>query len=205
MRRGATALLGVASLLLLTGCLDVTATLDMENDGSGRLELEYRLGRELYEMGVFDEESAYVPIPVHREDYERAVAGVDGVELERYQIERSESEVVVRSAVRFADLDALNAYYSPGQERIRLDEAGGGRTLVVDLHPDEAGDLDPQTRSFAEGYLSDYYVTFKISAPGAIESAENVAVGDAKDRAEGRFSLASLFTGAAPRNVSVSW
>lgn len=203
--RVAVAVLGVGVLLILSGCLDITATLDLENDGSGRLELEYRLGRDLYEMGVFDEESAYVPIPIHREDYERAVNDVEGVELARYQIERSEKEIVVTSAIRFETLDALNAYYSPGAQRIRIDQANGTRKLVVDLHPDEAGDLDAETRSFAESYLSDHYVTIRLQAPGAIESSENVTVGEAGDRAEGRFSLASLFTGDAPRNVSVSW
>jgi hypothetical protein len=204
-RRAGLSVLGMAVVLLLTGCLDLTATLDMKDDGSGRFELEYRLSRELFEMGVFDQESSFVPIPIHREDFENAVARVDGVRLDRYQIERSEGEVVVRSAVRFDNLDALNAYYSPGEERIRVKEANGTRRLVLDLHPDEAGELDPETRSFAESYLSEHYVTLQLRAPRAIQSAENATIGDGGDSAHARFSLASLFTGDAPKNVSVIW
>jgi hypothetical protein len=205
VRRAGVSVLGIAVVFLLTGCLDLTATLDMKDDGSGRFELEYRLDRDLFEMGVFDQESSFVPIPIHREDFEKAVARVDGVRLDRYRIERSESEVVVRSAVRFDSLDALNAYYNPGEERIRLNEANGTRTLVLDLHPDKAGDLDPETRAFAESYLSEHYLTVRLRAPSAIQSAENATVGDGGDWAQARFSLASLFTGDAPKSLSAIW
>lgn len=196
---------GLGAVMLLTGCLDVTATIELNEDGSGRFDLEYRLSTDVYEMGVFDENSSFVPVPVHEEDLRRAAEAADGVEMRDYSRQRSNEEVLIRTSVAFDSLEALNAYYSPGEERIRLREAGGGRQLQVDLHPGDVGELDEETRSFAEAYLSEYTVAVRVRPPGRVTAAQAMEVADNGRSATATVSLAELFTGTAPQTVSVDW
>ncbi len=203
--RLAAAVIGLGAALLLSGCLDVTATIELNEDGSGRFDLEYRLSTDVYEMGVFDEESSFVPVPVHEEDLRRAAEAVDGVEMRDYSLQRSDEEVLIRSSIAFDSLAALNAYYSPGEERIRLGEDGGRRQLQVDLHPGDVGELDEETRSFAEAYLSEYTVAVRVRPPGRVTTAQAMEVAENGRSATAAVSLAELFTGTAPQTVSVDW
>lgn len=202
-------LLLMGTALLLTGCLDLSAELEMNEDGSGRFELEYRLSPESYEMAVFDRESSYVPVPIHEDDLRRVAAGIDGLALRDYRLQRGENEFVVTAALRFDDLEALNRFYSPGEERIRFEQAAGTNgadtRLTVELHPGAVGELDEDTRSFAETYLQDYRMEMRITVPEPIRGRENLSSGDDERSAGISASLGELFTGDAPQRVWLEW
>ncbi|MFW5728498.1 MAG: hypothetical protein ACOCYG_02440 [Spirochaetota bacterium] len=205
LRRLTAVVPGFAVVLLLAGCLDATATIELQEDGSGRFELEYRLSTDVYEMGVFDRDSPFVAVPIHRDDLRRAAEGVDGVEMRDYTLRRSDGEVLIRTSVSFDSLDALNAYYSPGEERIRLGESNGRQRLLVDLHPGDVGELDAETRSFADAYLSEYTVELRVRPPSNVGAAEAMEIVENGRSATAGVTLAELFTGRAPQTVSVEW
>jgi hypothetical protein len=195
----------LVAVLLLSGCVDLTARMELNGDGSGTLQLKYRLSSELWEMGVFDQGSSYVPVPLHEEDFRRVVAGMDGLELSSYRIERNETEVRIRSRIAFESIDALNRYYSPGEQRIRLEGSDAGHRFTIDLHPGVDAALDEQTRSFAETYLSDYHIRIEVQTPETIRDLGDFSAAEGGREASVSVPLSRLFTGDARRSVALEW
>ncbi len=198
-------LLAAGVVFLVSGCIDLTADMELNTDGSGILRMEYRLARELYEMGVFDQGSSYVPVPLHEEDFRSVETRTEGLSLDRYRIERNDVEVRIRTRIAFEDLDALNNYYSPGEERIRLETIGNQRRLTVDLHPGATGPVDDQTREFAESYLKDFAIRIAVEAPANIQSFDGFDGGESSRKAQISLPLSRLFTGDARQSVSLEW
>ena len=66
------------AVVLLVSCVDVESHLSLRGDGSGTLVLAYRISRQLADLGQAAGEPPSVPLPVQREDFQRALRGVPG-------------------------------------------------------------------------------------------------------------------------------
>lgn len=155
-------LLLLTSVLLLASCVDIETRLALRGDGSGSLVLAYRVSRQLADLGRTAADAPAVPLPVEREDFQRAVAGVQGVRLASFSRSQNELEVSIRAEIAFRSLEDLARVESLREMQIRVENDGDRHTLrmLVAAAAEEppAGDSVAMVDQVFEGRALTYVV-----------------------------------------------
>ncbi len=158
----------------LSSCLSTETTVTLRENGSGTVDFVYRIDREAWETGVFDDSDAARPIPVGRRDFDRAVLQIDGLRLRSHRISRGDDLVTVSARIDFAHLDALRALLGAVSLEVRLSEEDGLWRQVV-----AEGRGAPQAQELARS-LEGYELRFELRPPRPVVSAGGQTVAGAR-------------------------
>lgn len=192
--------ISLGAAILLTGCLDVTTEITLQDDSSGELRLHYEIPADHFYMGVFDRESSYVPIPVTRADFERTAAAVDGATLRSYSRSEGDDTVTIDGRLGFDSIGTLNRLYGSDGGDIRIERDGNGTRYSQPLFP-ETGAISEQSRAFFEAYGSGHELRFIVDAPSTISESNTGSVDSGGERATVTLPMAEL----AQYRESVVW
>ncbi len=198
----------LVAAVTLTSCVDIEMRFVMRRDGSGRLELSYRVPREATTLLDAVEGAPAVPLPIDRADFEASLAGADGVRLRRFRRRDEEEEVRIDARIDFDSVDALRAVPGFADLPVSFTATGnGGGELsqrVVPARP--AGNAPDQSMvELVQSLAGDSRVTFVVVAPRDIDAADGATV-DADGRtARLSRSLAEYLTEAGPVDLTVRW
>lgn len=101
-RLGLTGLIGVLALaaLTLSGCLGVDVSTKFNGDGSGVMTMKLQISQMLLQMG---EEQGRPPVPLTKEELEKAYAKLDGVKVQSVTQENNEKDRVITAVISFKD------------------------------------------------------------------------------------------------------
>ena len=94
-----------AAAVFVTSCIGIDSTVVFKKDGSGVLHLEYRVSRELTDLGGIE---ADLPLALSEEDFRFAVESGNGVELRKYSRRIDDANVTVTAQIAFRSVDALS-------------------------------------------------------------------------------------------------
>ena len=154
LRRFLAGLSAGAALFLAASCLGAGADITLKRDGSGTMNLEYRLSRVAESLGKQDCNENWPPVPLGRADFERTVRRIDGLSLRSFSTRAEGQDVVYRAGlgfsgpaalVRFLDPSGISAF-TPGEDRNRL-------TLVIPGGGGQSGaELADLFRELSAGY-----------------------------------------------------
>lgn len=188
----------VLVVFLFGGCLSTETTVSLRDDGSGTVELVYRIDREAWETGVFDDSDAARPVPVTRSDFDRAVLQIEGLRLRAHRIIRDADPVTVTARIDFADVDALRGLLGADLLEVRLSDGGGHWRQVI-----APGRGAPQAQELARS-LEGYEMSFRLTPPRPVVSGNADATPGA-DAASFTVSLSDIATAAEPIVWEVRW
>lgn len=110
------------TLVLLFSCIGIDSTINFNKDGSGVLLLEYRVSRELADLGGLEGD---VPFPVTEEDFHFSLKGKDGLKLRKYRRKMDEVDVTVRVEIAFDSIETLSTLESFQDMPMRLTKQDG--------------------------------------------------------------------------------
>ena len=101
-RLGLAGVIGVLALaaLTLSGCLGVDVSTKFNGDGSGVMTMKLQISQMLLQMG---EQQGSPPVPLTKEDLEKAYAKLDGVKVESVTQENTEKDRVITAVISFKD------------------------------------------------------------------------------------------------------
>lgn len=156
----------LAACLLFDACFGVKSALVIHRDGSGAIDMEYRVSKALLELGTQEGNEASPALPLGEKDFEDAANAIDGLKLIRYSTKSDGDDTLYRVNLEFAHFDALVRYMNAqGGAGAYFDytEKAGKHILNIVLSPDEA-DYDGGKEMIPvifEGYTYD----FKMSLP----------------------------------------
>jgi len=158
-----TAFLCCAALfpLFFLSCVGVVSRIALNRDGSGTMQLEYRIARELESMGKLDGNEKWLPIPAGRADLERTAARVPGLSLVSYSARQQGADTIHSAEFSFASLEALSAFFD-SQGRQFLADAGGKRIRLA--FPEQAN-TNPDFKELLTGALEGYEFSFSLTVP----------------------------------------
>jgi len=168
------ALICCTVLVLLTSCFGVNADITLNADGSGSIQLEYRIDESLYDLGMLDGNERWNTIPVGRADFERTVARLPGMRLRSHsQREESYTNIIITTVrLDFSNIETLLAFLdASGNRSVMTGNAGGGSLMLTlsdgeTLQSDELKALIAKYTSYYDGNnLSDYTVRIGITFP----------------------------------------
>ena len=158
-------------LYILSGCIGVDTSIEMNDDGSGVLTLSYRISRTIALLGELDDQNKTVPLPVNREDFNRSVLRNPGITLNSYTQSENEEDVFIDAEISFNSIKALNEFLKSGEgDVVVLQNNGGISTLTYTLFPGTGNDLSEENVTFLSTVFADYGVTIDITVPSDIES-----------------------------------
>ncbi|MDR0322741.1 MAG: hypothetical protein LBI28_14700 [Treponema sp.] len=203
----------IVSLILMNSCLGVEADISVRADGSGKINLEYRVSQMLESLGRLDGNERWPSIPVGRADFERTVARIQGLSLLSYSSKEVPSvnnvlggrDLLTKVSLEFKDVSALSAFWGSGS----AGSSAGNilRLVLLDLSSDT---IDEDLLALLKEISAGYEISFSLSAPKnaalslspSVSSARVVTQGKKVSFAIGMGDLLDLKDGLA---VEISW
>jgi hypothetical protein len=157
------------SLLLaaftLGSCLGVNSEIVINRDGSGTLNLEYRIARMVESLGKLDGNERWPPVPVGQADFERTVARIEGLSMSSFSSKIDGEDLIYTVKLAFADRKALVRFLDATGQRAAWTGEGGENRLSLGLGGG-AGIRDPELSRLAASLFEGYTLSFGFSLPG---------------------------------------
>ncbi|MDR1306654.1 MAG: hypothetical protein LBK74_03670 [Treponema sp.] len=153
MAKAAVRLAAAACCALFCSCIGAESRVRLEGDGSGLISCEYRVARDLENMGKLDGNERWLPVPVGRADLERSAARIDGLMLVSYSSREAGPDTVHRAEFSFANPRALEAFFDSSGRYFKADMAQ--KKITLSFPGSEAGnaEFEKPAREALEGYV----------------------------------------------------
>lgn len=196
-------LLWLPAALLLTGCLSVDTTIELNRNGSGRIDLVYEIDRELYDLGVFDDTDNALPIPISREQFEDTAEMIPGLQLRRYRVREEIGTVTVTARLLFDSVEALNAWYGGGASAISITEDGESTVWRQLLYP--GGGSSGEAGTALGDSLEGYRISYRLEPSSNVISAGIGEISENGKAALIEISLRDIVTAESPSYWEVTW
>ena len=202
-RRRALALAAAVLMLGLTSCISIESRFVFEADGSGELQLRYRLDDALARLGVASDSEA-LALPLSEAEFRAAAAAIDGLELASYRrVDHAEHAEVV-AVLHFDRVERVAelASFAPLQPRLQ-----GGDPAVFELAISPGGDrpLDEATMHFLGTLFGDHTVSFVVRAPRPIRDTSAGTLEEDGSQVSLSIPLADYASDVEPRVLRVRW
>ncbi len=172
--------LGAAALLLMS-CIDVDAKISLSENGSGEVDLVYRVSRLVMNLGGAEKDRSQLPLPIAEDDFTRTIRAIDGLTLKRYSRVDDEEKTTITAGLTFADVKALGALLGEDRDAFSLAAAGGRTVFRLLLVPGNPEPLDAKTKEFFQSFFNAYGLGFTLVAPAPVKST-NLKEASVKDR-----------------------
>jgi hypothetical protein len=146
--------------VLFCSCVAVSSTIKLRPDGSGTIALEYRVAKNLEELGAFDGNERWLPVPVGRADMERSIRRIPGMKLVSFSRKEAGNDAVYSLRLDFDSPGALAAFLDASGRGISIDMKNRRFALTF-----EKGEEMELARQFLSGY--DFSLSFSPSGETA--------------------------------------
>ncbi len=194
-----------AAVLMLCSCIGVNGRMAIRADGSGTLELSYKISRAFADLGRAGTGSGPLPLPVLEEDFRRGLADVKGVELRSFSRTENEEDVSIRAVIAFDSVDSLEAVRSFGDAPPSISTAGS-RKILTQLVSKAAGkEISADSLEMLDAFFPGYSVTLIYEAPSAIQAHSLGTLSSDKKTLTFTSSVKDLVTAKKDVIVSLTW
>jgi hypothetical protein len=168
-------LLGVA--ILLSSCVGIKSSVAFKRDGTGTINMEYRISKMLTEMAEGDGDT---PLPVSEEEMKSALAGHPNLKLKKVSQREDDNDVYITSEIEFQKISEFTDIESFGQMPMSLEEKGGEYVFKqIISEGNEASDesaegessteeMDAASQEMMAAFFEGYELSFEVSAPTEI-------------------------------------
>jgi hypothetical protein len=185
-------------LVTLGSCIGIRADISLRDNGSGRLDLEYRVSRTLDSLGKLDGNERWPTVPAGKADFERSLRRLPGLRLLSFSSREEGRAILNRAALEFDDLEALCRFLDASGGGAVLSREGAAASLTLILNTGMEG-LDPDLAALIQSLCEGYRIEMSLSVPGEAELAFTDGRGNRREPPPGavlRGKTVSFGTGA---------
>lgn len=156
-------------LFLLSSCIGIESRIKIKNDGSGQLTLKYRVSRLITHLESEETKGNVVPLPLSREEFERTVKNIDGLELVSYSRKEDEVDIHIVAKVNFNSIEDLSAMDNRNENNFSFRSEQGNRVISQIIYPGSDGEAPTMdSLEMIETFFSGYNLTFIVETPAEI-------------------------------------
>jgi hypothetical protein len=145
------------------------AEISIRADGSGKLQLEYRISEQADSLGRLDGNERWQTVPVGRVDFERGISRIRGLRLKSFSTKKNASGgyIINRAELEFKNIEALAAFFDAAGTRVSYKkENGKNRLSFIFLERQEGGAaIDPDLRQLVREVSAGFSIKIALSAP----------------------------------------
>jgi len=145
-------------LPVLNSCIGLSLNIQMNNDGSGKLAMEYRISKMLDSLGGLDGNESMPTIPLSKADFEKSIERIPGAKISSFSSTEDKKDKIINVVIDFKDDKTLIAMLEPTLGKTSINRQGQNGNLNITLidNPmdlsDYSEDVMEQVRVFFEGY-----------------------------------------------------
>lgn len=150
--------------LTLAACLGMETGISVKRNGSGTIDMAYRVSNEAFALGTLPGNENSPPVPVGKEDFERSFSRVPGMEMTSYSEKSDERDRIFLIKAKFDSLDALVNFLDAQGLHAAVKTEGGATAMTINLGL-ESGFVDPDLAPILPVIFDGYYMAFNISLP----------------------------------------
>ncbi len=157
--------------VLCVSCVGIDSHLSVRRDGSGTLQLDYRVSLLVADLGSSSSEQGVVPLPLSKEDFQQSLASSQGkVRLTRFDRSQDDKDILIHATLEFASLDALAQVNAFRDSQLKLTTSGSTHTFSQLIARPPAKPVSQDSLSMVDAFFGDYTLTFTVQTPSAITS-----------------------------------
>jgi hypothetical protein len=203
--------------LIMNSCIGISADIQMNKDGSGKITMEYRFSRMAEIIGRLDGNEKWQIIPAGRADWERTAARIDGIQLSSFSSGENGNDVVNKVTLNFLNTEALLKFLDASGKRADISRSGNSSTLNIILNEPADSTINTDLLDLMKQVSAGY--KFKLSFSAYKDSTLSLTDGEGKAKTKppqaeivpaGKKVLLSVDTGeilnmAEGLGVSINW
>ena len=118
-------------LFLLGSCLGASADIELNQNGTGTITLEYQISQSLDSLGRLDGNERWNTIPVGRADLERTLDRLPGMSLISFSSRETGRNIVIRARMEFENISTLLSFIDAGGRRSSFSGDGNSGSLIL--------------------------------------------------------------------------
>jgi hypothetical protein len=194
------------TLVVLSSCIGIDSRLTVRDNGSGTLQLTYRISQLVADLGVSSTGKSVVPLPVSRSDFERSLAVSNGkVRLTRFDKSEDPKDITIRADLAFDSLDALARIDAFRDADIKWGSEASRRTFsqVVARAPRQP--ISDDSRRMMETLFDGYDMTFVLVAPQPIQESSLGSLSTDKRTLTYKTTIKDIMTTTQDLVLSARW
>ena len=151
-------------LFLLCSCFGVNADIVLNQNGTGTIELEYRISNSLDSLGRLDGNERWNTIPVGRADFERTLDRLPGMKLISFSSRDEGKNLVNRAKMEFDNIQALLTFLDAGGRRAAFSGNEKSGSIVLTLN--EGSEVKNQSlHALVKDISESYFVRVSMTFP----------------------------------------
>ena len=151
-------------IMFLSSCIGVKADIVMRQNGSGSIELEYRLSRLAETLGKLDGNEHLPIIPIGKIDFERTVARIEGLRLQSFSTRNDGKDTINTVKLEFTNPEVLVRFLSAVRQSAVLTQDQRKYSLSMSLTSGNSN-IDPDLLALFTTVSEGYSVNISLTAP----------------------------------------
>ncbi len=195
----------LVSVLLLASCIGIDGKMTIRSDGSGILELTYRVSQTIADLGRSGADKGPLPLPVSREDFERGIAGVEGVELRSISRSETENDVTIHAVLAFNSVESLARVAAFQDAPPVITVSGSRRTFTQSITKASDQPISQESLEMLDAFFDGYSIKLVFEAPSAIQSHSLGTLSGDKRTLTYSSTIKDLVTAKTDVEMSFSW
>jgi hypothetical protein len=157
---------------LLTSCIGIDSRLTIRSNGSGTLQLTYRISQLVANLGLSSTGRSAIPLPVTRSDFERSLAVSEGkVRLTKFDRSENEKDIIVRAELSFDSLNALAKVDAFQDADLKSGTEGSTHTFSQVVARTLTPPLNDDSRRMLETLFDGYEMSYVLEVPQSIQAS----------------------------------
>ncbi len=160
------------TVALLSSCIGIDSRLTIRDNGSGTLQLTYRISQLVADLGVSSTGKSVIPLPVSKSDFLRSLAASNGkVRLTSFDKSEDEKDITIRAQLEFDSVDALAKVDAFRDADLKWATEGARRTFsqLVARAPREP--LSDDSKRMVDALFEGYDLSFVLVTPQPIQDS----------------------------------
>ncbi len=153
----------------LSSCIDLETKIELNQDGSGKLELIYIVSSALVQLGSTASPSVNLPLPIAEGDFRQTVASIPGLTLRSYERKDEPDKSIIKAFLTFSSLSNLNTLFGGKEPVISQTQEGADRVVEIVITSGNPGGLDPKTKELVNAFFPTYSLKFHCILPGTVK------------------------------------
>lgn len=198
-------LFSILVLVSLTSCIGIDTQVSMRDDGSGSLQLDYRISQFMKNLDVAKSDW-HLPLPVSREDFQRTVDSIPGLRLVSLAQKEDERDVFINSRIDFDRVEAVNAIGKDGQIELSYSQEGDLHVFRQQIYRGSSLEgISQESLRMVETFFEGYALSYRVLAPATIKSHSLGELSEDKRSVSYRTTVADLLKSGEKKVLEVAW
>jgi hypothetical protein len=194
------------TLALLSSCIGIDSRLTVQDNGSGTLQLTYRISQLVADLGISSTGKSVIPLPVSKTDFERSLASSNGkVRLARFDKSEDEKDITIHADLAFDSLDALARIDAFRDADLKSGTDGSHRTFSQVVARTPRQPINDDSKRMLQALFDGYELSFVLVAPQPIQDSTLGTLSADKKTLTYRTTIKDLMTTMQDLVMSARW